>query len=379
MKKLIIIVLILLIGVQLFAQESKIMRYSTRLDSTTFLFIDNSDRNWFTIEIKTDTLVQIQNDLFYAANKTIQIISTQFGIQLVNGEYVNIVGNQNAEKRILRAHKKWELDYQKKGFGRLKNKGEFFYGKENKPFSIWWIENPKNWEGGTTSFGTTIQYEEIDLDTEDPSQFIHTQESWKCTHQVWLDFMIHGKTCVSISIPVLDTENLQTEFEKLKQIALSLNVYGNYIDPKGLFERIDNPNYIFKDSLNLIEFEIPKWLNITLNTTKVKDMICGTFPEKDNITNAAVILWRAKSDSLAFFKSKNHFLGNVDKGSLTVIRKEENKEQYFFTRENGWFHCQVVYIEGENAYCMITFTATESTYQYNLKRFYDLIDKIKVK
>jgi hypothetical protein len=102
MKKLIIIKLLLTIAMSLFAQDNKIMRFSTRLDSTTFLFIDNSDRNWFTIEIKTDTLVQIQNDIFYAANKTIQIISIQFGIQLVNGEYVNIVGNQNAEKRILK-------------------------------------------------------------------------------------------------------------------------------------------------------------------------------------------------------------------------------------------------------------------------------------
>ena len=379
MKKLIIITLFFLLIESVYAQDNKIMRYYSRLDSATFLFIDNTTNCWFTIEINTDTLVQIQNDIFYADNKIIQIISSQFGIQLLNGQFVNIIGNQNAEKRILRAHKKWELDYQQKAFGGLKNKGEIFYGKENKPFSIWWIENPKNWRGEKIGFKTKIQYEDFDSNNEDPSEFIITQEKRKSTHQVWLDFMIHGKTCISISIPVLDDESLLEEIVKLKQIANSLNVYGHYIDPKILFERIDNPNYIFKDSLNLIEFEVPKWLNITANTGTTKDAIYGTFPEKDNITNAVGIVWRAKSDSLAFNKSKNHYLGNVDKGSLTIISKEKNKEQYFFTRDNGWFHCQTIFIEGENAFCMITFTATESTYQYNLKRFYDLIDKIKVK
>ena len=367
MKRLIIIILFVLINTSLRAQDSEAIRLSTKLDNNTYLFIDNSNRNWYTLEIKTDTLFPVENNIYFADNKTIQIISLGFNNKNPRGT----MGNEKAEKAALQSHKKWELDFQRKSYGKkLKNNEEFFHNKSGKPFLIWWFENPKKWKGNEHSVEIYLK-NDINIEDEDAIEL-------NATHQLYLNFSIHGNNLVSISIPVLENEKLQDEIEKLKNIANSLNIYGSHIDLKILSERIDNPNYIFKDSLNLIEIEVPAWLNIL--ASPYTTLFSASFPEKDNITNAVAIIWVLKSNSDSFDDFKSKLIAkDTDKNSLKVLTKEKNKEQYFFTKNNGWFHGQNIFIEGENVYLYINFIATETTYTYNLERLYELVDKIKIK
>ena len=372
MKKKIFLMVIILLNLSLHAQENEIIRYYLRLDSNTYIFIDNSLNNWFTIELKTDTLFKLENetynDIFFADHKTIQIISLQF-----DNSNFQIMGNQTNEIMSLWGHKKWEFEYQKKSREKkIKSKGKIFYNKNGKPFLIWWIENPKGeWKGATIYTQEHIYTDNIDEEGK-------TSTIRKCTHQLFLYFIVNGKINVSITVPVLEDENLQNEISKLKNIANSLNVYGNYIDPEFFFARLDNPNYVFKDSLNLIEIEVPSWLNIT-STWRDNFLLC-TFPEKENIINSAGIVWEPKSNYESFEDFKQKFITKeADINSMRLISKEKNKEQYFLTQKNGWFYVQNVFIEGENTYCFVNFYATETTYSFNLQRFYDLIEKIKIK
>jgi hypothetical protein len=286
------------------------------------------------------------------------------------------MGNQTNEIMSLWGHKKWEFNYQKKSIGKkIKSKiykGKIFFNKNGKPFLIWWIENPKGeWEGTTFYTEKYVYTDNIDEEGE-------TTITRKCTHQLFLYFIVNGEINVSISIPVLENENLQNEINKLKDIANSLNMYGNYIDPKFFFAKLDTPNYVFKDSLNLVEIEIPTWLNIF--STYRKNFLMCYFPEKENIINSAVIVRKSKADYESFEKKKKKFISKeADKNSMRLICKEKNIEQYYLTTKNGRFRVQNVFIEGVNAYCFVNFYATETTYLYNLKRFYELLEKIKVK
>jgi len=368
MKKIIVLSLITLFDLSLYAQNDDVMQFSKKLNDNTYLFIDNSSRIWYTIEIKTDTLFSIGKNVFFADNKTMQIISLGFDNQNQRGT----MGSEKSEKYALQGHKKWELDYQRKTIGkRLKNKEEFFYNETGKPFLVWWYENPKKWKGKERVIEINLTNDSIDFENEDAIEL-------NCTHQLYMNFVIHGNNLVSISIPVLENEKLQNEIEKMKNIAKSLNVFGNYIDLKILSERINNSNYTFRDSLNLIEIEIPSWLNICVSPHKT--LFSASFPEKDNIINGVAIIWELKSnfESFADFKSKL-IAKDTDANSLKMINKEKNKEQYFYTKNNGWFHGQNVFIEGENVYYYINFVATTTTYTYNLTRFYELVDKIKIR
>jgi hypothetical protein len=370
MKKY-ILVMIILMNLSLQAQENKITHYWTQLDSSTYIFIDNSLNNWYTIEIKADTLFLyedgIHNDIYFANDKTIQIKSLQF-----DNSNFQIMGNPTNEIMSLWGHKKWEFNYQKKTIEkRIKSKGKIFYNKNDKPFLIWWIENPKGeWKGATIYTEEYVYTDNIEEEGE-------TTITRKCTHQLFLYFMVNGEINVSISVPVLENENLQNEINKLKDIANSLKVYGYYINPQFFFERLDNPNYVYKDSLNLIEIEVPNWANIC-STSRENFLLCG-FPEKENIINSAGIVWEPKSNYESFEDFKKKFIAKeADKNSMKLINKGKNIEQYYLTTKNGWFRVQNVFIESENAYCFVNFYATEKTYPFNLKRFYELLEKINV-
>ena len=123
--------------VNLFAQSDKmIYRYFFKSD-TTYVLVDDSKDNWFTLEFKADTLFRNEdNKIIYDNKKLLQINVIPFS---------EILPNQKSSITIpkaLDAYKKWELDYQQKLFKTKLKSGEEFYYRDNKPFLIWWYKNP---------------------------------------------------------------------------------------------------------------------------------------------------------------------------------------------------------------------------------------------
>ncbi|NDV47169.1 hypothetical protein D0T49_08940 [Paludibacter sp. 221] len=369
-KSKIILLLLFIISVsKLYTQQKdEIVRYLLKLDST-YLFIDNSNRNWYTIEIKADTFFVVENNLYYANNKTMQLNSMPFNSGIPTGA----MGSAKIEEMALTKHKKWELEYQKKLVGKkLKSEEKFFYNEKEKPFLIWWFENPK--KNKIKKDREIILYDDADGSDLKDEDFVELN----VTHQLFLDFVIHGNTCVSISVPVLENENLKQEINQLENIANTLNVYGSYINLDVLKKRLDNTNFVIEDNKDLIEIKIPRWLNIL--QSPYENFISASFPEKDNVVNGVAVFWKYKSASENFDDFKKEFFPrNIDDNSLEVLVDEKDKERYFFTRSNSWFYCQNVFLEGTDVFCYINFTATNSTYNFNLERFCELINNIHLK
>ncbi len=371
MNRLGIIIFILLASINLTAQQKgEVYQYSLKLDSS-YLFIDNTNRNWYTLELETDTLFTIEGNIFFFNNKTLQIGSIQFD----NGKSVGVMGSIKAEEYALSSHKKWELEYQKTLFHKkLKNGEEFYYGENGKPFLIWWFETPKNSKVPEREIETNINNSQNQNFTDT------TAIELNATHQLFLDFIVHGNTSVTLSLPVLENETLANEINRLKKIANTLNVYGSYIDLKILSDRLKDKErkIVLRDSLDLIEVEIPSWLNVC--RSPYKEVISISFPEKENITNGVAIICESKSDSVTFDSFKSKYLAKgVDANSLRLLNKEKNKEQYFFTKKDAWFYGQNIFLEGEKSYCYINFIATKTTYDFNLERLYKLVEGIKIK
>ena len=371
MNKLGIIIVFLVAAINLTAQEQKeIYQYSLKLDSS-YLFVDNSNRNWYTLELETDTFFPIKGNIFFFKNKTIQIGSMQFD----NGNSVGVMGSIKAEEYALRGHKKWELDYQKKSLRKkLKTGEELYYGQNGKPFLIWWFETPKKNKVPNREIKTNIN------NSQNHNFSDTTEIELNATHQLFLDFILHGNTSVILSMPVLQNETLVNEINNLKKIANTLNVYGSYIDLKILRDKLkDKENKIvLRDSLDLMEVEIPSCLNVC--KSPYKNVISLSFPEKENITNGVAIICEKKSDSVTFDSFIHKYLAKgVDVNSLKLIGKGTNKEQYFFTKKDGWFYGQNIFLEGEKSYCYINFIATKTTYDFNIERLYKLVEGIKIK
>lgn len=63
---------------------------------------------------------------------------------------------------------------------------------------------------------------------------------------------------------------------------------------------------------------------------------------------------------------------------MRILIDETNINREYFTGENGNFHCQNVYLQGENIYCFLNFTATKTTYDFNIELFDELVENIKL-
>jgi len=363
MKKLIIFAIAVFIGFNLRAEQVEIIQLFKKLDDSTYLFADNSERTWYTIEIKADTIFAVESTVIFANNKPMQFLA--FGFD--NGNPIGTRGNQQAERAALQFHKRNEFALREKIIGStLKSGEELFFNKVRKPFLIWWFEYPKQ---------TTRQKYEHKLENNQTIFWINEFAKLDATHQLFLTFNIHGDILVTISVPVLENENLQDEIEKLKNMANSLNVYGSWIDLYTLAKRLENPNYVFRDDENLIEIKLPSWLNVFESSNR--NVFSASFPEKDNITNAVGIVWRSKSDFEDFDDFISNFEAiNPDENSLTFLNQEKKKVRYFYSSHNGWRRTQRTFIEGENAFYFIVFTGTETTYDFNLPRFYELMERI---
>jgi len=369
MKKLIIFATTIFFSLNLKAENVEVFQLSTKLNDSTYLFIDNSESVWYTIEIQTDTLFSFENGMYFANNKPMQFLALGFDNRNPRGTR----GNPQAEKSALQSYKRTELAHHRRVIGRrLRSDEELFYSQSGKPFLIWWYENPRQRTRRERQRERTVEFytDTSQMNFED-KEFIELN----ATHQLFLTFNIHGNVLVAISVPVFENEKLQDEIQKLKNMAHSLNVYGGPIDLPTLFKRLENPNYVFRDDANLIEIEIPSWLNVVVSPHW--DIFLASFPERHNLTNAVAVTWRSKSSFEDFDDFINNFqLRNPDANSFQLLKKEKNEVRDFYTSLNGWRSFQRIFIEGEKAFYFIVFTGTETTYYFNLPKFYELMERI---
>ncbi len=374
MKKVEILLSFFLLTGSLYAQPGKEdqQRYAIKLDSS-YLFIDNSNNRWYSLEFETDTIFNIEGNIYFFNKKLIQVETVSLDVIKKKAVY----GSVKNEKKALDGFKDWELNYQKEALQkRLKSGKEYYTNQNGKPFLIWWFETPLK---------SNVPNREIEVnlssDNNDESEVVDSlSKEWFATHQLFLNFIIHGNTVISISTPVLENETLAGEINKLKTIANTLNVYGSYINFKILDEKIKNRgNAVVSDSLGSIKIEIPDWLNVVLQIRSYKNILFATFPEKENIINAVSIAWNYKTDSLDFQSYIEKRQSNSRRENVKTILKKDNILREFCTEKDGRFHCQDVYIEGEMVFCWIHFVATPTTYDFNIDRFNELVDKIKIK
>lgn len=368
MNKYLTILFLLLILSKLNAQQPIASNHYSIKHGNYYLFIDNAKGCWYTIELPTDTLFQVEGNMYFCDGKVMQVNAVLFS----NGQDEGVRGSLKAAKSALNGHKKWELDYQEETLGKhLKSGEELFYDINGKPFLIWWYKTPKNIKN---------PIKEIDIQTigSSDNNSETTAVERLITHQLFLEFVIQGNTSVAICIPVMENENIENEKQKLKTIASTLNVYGSYIDLDILEQRTNNKGKFFlEDSLKLIKIEVPDWLNIL--KVPIDNCYFGSFPEKENIYNAVGISWTYKSDSMDFQKFVAYYQKRKKRENDTIISDDGNLIREFYTSNNAYFHCQDVYIESDNLYCHVNFTATRSTYDFNIERFKELLTKIKLK
>jgi hypothetical protein len=332
------------------------MQLLIKTDSS-FLIVDDTPGCWYTFELKADTMGLIDDNVYYFDHKIIQIGAMRFD----NGRILGTMESRPAEVRALSAHQEWELKHQVSSFqSKLQYNQKFYVNKKGKPFLIWWYKIPES----------KTPFREIKSKTQSTPEL-------KATYQLYLDCITQSNTCVSISIPVLENEDLIKEFYKMTIIANTFNSYSGSIDLDILYERIKNGNpYVFRDAMGPFEIELPDWFNVSKSEP---GCLKGAFPEKDNILDAALVRWEYKNDSSDFqkFTSKHgNDVSKAEKHNYQCLLNNEQIRREFFTSRDPFFYYEYIFINSKDLYCFIQFYSTRFTYKYNLSRLDELISKI---
>lgn len=355
-----------LITVSSLAQSENINLLIFLQGDSSYTLVDNNKGNWYTLNFKADTLTKDINDnIIYNNRKVLQINVIPFA-EILTKQKKSI-----PLTKALKAYKKWELNYQKEVIGTKLKSGEEIYYRDHKPFLIWWHKNPPPDDEDDEGVIEEIYNSETGTFEKPKTLYV--------THMLCLNFSIYGSKNVAFTIPVFEDEDLENEIEYLKDVANSLRVYGGNVDIDVLMEKENSENnYIFRDSLNLVELEVPNWLNVI--SPARNNMFGATFPEYHEVVNAMVLRWDYKDDSLTFEDYiKQGKIPNTSKPGYRLIEKNDSTYKYFNTSENGWFHQQCVYLNGDQTYAFIVFTATKDTYEYNIERFEEILDRLILK
>ncbi len=373
----VIIFLLIKISIANAQEEENALRYILIKDNTS-LFVNNEKRNRYTIEFQSDTLVDIGQNSYFYNDREIEINSVKFN----NGKITNVMGSPESEISAMKWHQRVEKKFQEKKFkAKVKVKEELYYNTNHKPFLIWYYEPNKIKSSAKlleVEYGKSQTSELEEESYEDDSTLAKSDE---ISHHLFLEFVVHGNTCVYISTYLLENDDLAKEIANLKKIANSLVVFGGDIDLDILNLRSkNNGKFIYQDSLENISLEIPGNINVLKNPFNRKDALILSFPEKNNIVNTASIIWieKAKAGNFEQFINKGQKVKRK-LSNLKELPKEGNLARYSIINKGSFYTKQDIYIEGEKNYYYINFTATLNTYDFNIGRFQELLSKLKLK
>lgn len=341
-----------------------------KIKDSLYLYLDNSANNWFSFEVNADTVYPIERFII-ADNKALQINLVRFSSKSPSG----VMDDHASEEIALKKHSKWELKYQSKTLKkRLKSEYLSYRNKDNKPFLIWWHNVPEIKEKGS-KFDFVISNDASDGtgNEKDADSCI----VYNVSFMIYLSFIIDNNQVVAISIPVYQNEDIVHSIDFLKKIAESVKSYGGKINIYYLKKKIESPDdYELSDFRNLIKIKLPEYM--TVLEIPYERSFMFTFPEIGQIINVALIRWdySDSTDNLNTFVDKVYSSNNRE--DLRNIVNEINYKEYKFTSDNGRFIYHDVFVKGKNVMYRVLFTATNTTYDFNLSRFMNFLKGIEI-
>ncbi len=327
-------------------------------------YVDNSKNVHFAVSFKGDTVIPSkQYENFYFIDTTL----IQIHKYPIPEDMKDYKWDSKREEKLLKYFSDYEFDYRKKEVykQKLKSNNVFFENKYSKRFLLLYYKMPDNTKKG------------IDNNSNNDAEF----KELNVEYQIYLFFTTNNFVTL-INIPVFNNEKLERKLDiAMKDIANTVRVSDIGIDLNMLNKQIEynliNKPLVIIDTINSLEYTIPFWLN----TLKVDNIIlCGTFPDIDNICNALAFITfeKDKFDSFSAFENKMlHGKTTIKFDKLESKNSKITRYKVIRQTPNGKFICQLLFFDNGSKYGYIGFTATETTYEKNVSRFDEFIESLK--
>jgi hypothetical protein len=352
MKKFILLLALSFYIVNSFSQENQIglLTYNGNI-----VYMDNYTRSWVTLYFEGDTVQVVNYDpRFFIIDKESLVQFMKYPIP--EDLYDNSM-EESAEFKLLQHF----LDYEKKYFEKelfktdLAIKQQFLKNIFGKNFLLWHFKVPENNKG--------IEYE--------------------VKYQLYLSFTMNDQVGL-INLTSESENEYEAKLEYLKKLTNRVVVYGSWISIEGIYDKIDSWNsnkpIIISDSKKGLSLNIPSWLNQC--ETFSDNYWLFNFPDSANIKNALALIFIEKDEYKDLQEFNIQFLSTDN--ILEVIPDEYKITQLdmssMIIAKNGSaiYHCHYNSFETRDYFVWLSFTATPSTYKFNIDKYLNIIYQIKV-
>ncbi|MEI6090314.1 MAG: hypothetical protein WCR42_07685 [bacterium] len=328
-------------------------------------YIDDSDGSHYSITFKTDT-VKPEPKLpgsYYIDSVFYQIQKYKIPDNKLMDKYF-----PEKEKVLLEYYKDFEFNYQKdtlySGRYNFSPKTEFFTNQYGKQFLLWYYESPE--------YSDSI-YQQNKRYLKDSSTTVK--------YQIYTLF-IANSSCVLLNTFAVDDRKFNERVNLIKNdISNNVRVFHDSIDNKILYRQIASQQigkpYVLTNKRYGFKIELPFWANVTKGYYQLN----AGFPDIYNITNALELVLFPKTNYPAlidFIKYITTSEGIIKCSKLDFQNSKLNCYEIIRRNDAAAFKCQYVMFETPEKYGLINFTATESTYNLNLPRFNEFLDKVEI-
>lgn len=338
------------------------------------VYVNNTDDCWFYFKIPADTIIksdEFESVFFTKKGETFQILKKPLSLKQNKKKYY-----AKKEQKLLKEYKEYEINYQEKEVftKKIKNEEFFFKNKYGKTFLLWYY---KNREGLDNRF---------DIFIDDENEYVKPVLDINFSHQMFLTF-ISNSYLVSIAVSVPENK-LQEKINFCKELADNIFLFGVGLASEELdkIEKNKNEKYIITDdSLSNIKIEVPEWM-ILQQYPKYKIwpdyiLLFAAYPDSCNIVNALAVTVDKKVNYSSFEKFNEFAINSTD--YLKVLDSKIQNTHGGISKKvisksswGGIFYEHIYTIETNKSYIRINFTATSSTYDYNIKRHKQFLNSI---
>jgi hypothetical protein len=321
-------------------------------------YMNNKERAWFVIYLDADSvkpMKQLHGLLMLDHKDLIQVCTYPY-----SPESYNNLEDIYWEKHLLEYFMNYEKDYYENDIYQeeIDIQKKYYINRFGKNFLIWYFKVPDTAVHDSDSSGyVSIKY------------------------KLFLFFTANYHVGAVCAFPESE-EEFPARLKFLEDLIEKIDVYGRWISRKGVVRKIDarihGTSVELTDSSKGISIDLPDWINVCATGKNFYWLF--NLPDSANIKNAIHMFFIRKDKFRDIQAFNDYILSNRE-----IVKYQEDSlnatedwlsAKAFIKRGNVTYHTHLNSMASGPCFIYIQFVATEGTYDYNIKRYNEFLDRI---
>jgi hypothetical protein len=347
------LLLVILIYLNSYSQRDEDNNLALLSYGGKIVYIDNNYKSWMTCFLDGDSAYVMEEDSRFIVIDDKQIVQFM-KYPIPDGLYYNsMVGASDTS--LLNHFMAFEKDFfETEVFNtRLNIEKEYLQNDFGKNFLLWYFKVPES-------------------DAES-----------RVRYQFYLLFTMNDYVGL-INVFAENEVVFNDQYSYLKSLVDRIVVYGFWIDLENIYHKIESwdteADYIHSDSIYGFSVRIPYWLNKC--ATNNDNYWLYNFPDSANVKNAMGFVFYDIDQFTGMYSFNDHIMSQEMIYRYFPddhkIQEKDISSKVLNKMDGVTYHCHFNTFKTKNYFVWINFTATEATYEFNIRKYLEVLNTIEI-